>query len=90
MVERPARDQRDDDPQLDVDGEMTPPMDETVDDAIVDADNPDTVTTDEAGEELPKSLLAGNYKLQIWLIAGVFYAILIAMCLFVGVLVFRG
>lgn len=44
----------------------------------------------EPQEELPKGLLAGNPKLQILLIAGVFYAILIAMCLFVGILVFRG
>ncbi len=79
MVERPADDLRSND--------LLP------DDELVqhdDEDNGNPEATSEPQEELPKGLLVGNPKLQILLIAGVFYAILIAMCLFVGILVFRG
>jgi len=48
------------------------------------------IATEPVPSATERTLLRGNPRLQIWLIAAVFYALLAGMCMFVLVLIIRG
>jgi type VI protein secretion system component VasF len=60
-----------------------------VDDAESTTSQPEALSANQKREQY-RNPLRRNPRLQIWLIAGVFYAILAGMYLFVIVLIIRG